>query len=167
MALSSHCAGVVLALAATCAAHAQARSVVRGADDVAHRSVKADHSSALAPHGHSCYYWVVYGNKCEPGHTEAAVKECLACAAAHSQNLTAEGCTPSLINASCHGILPPTPPTPPTPPKPGVLELTLLPDAAKTDGAVCLDGSPAGYYWRAGVGEDAKKFLIIFNGGGW
>ena len=100
-------------------------------------------------------------NDCVFVHTLYAILESSSYNRPHTRRLAG---TPALINASCHGVLPPTPPTPP---KPGALELTLLPDAAKTDGAVCLDGSPAGYYWRAGVGEDAKKFLIIFNGGGW
>ena len=42
--------------------------------------------------GHSCYYWVVYAAKCVPGHTDPAVQECLACAAKHAANLTAEVC---------------------------------------------------------------------------
>lgn len=32
--------------------------------------------------------------------------------------------------------------------------------------ARCLDGSPARYYFREGVGEGRKKFLIFFEGGG-
>ena len=43
-------------------------------------------------------------------------------------------------------------------------KVTLLQDAAAA-GAVCLDGSPAGYYWRQGA--DPSKFLIVINGGGW
>lgn len=49
----------------------------------------------------------------------------------------------------------------------GELALTLLHDAAAEMGAVCLDGSPPGYYFRKGVGEGARKFLLVFNGGGW
>ena len=45
--------------------------------------------------------------------------------------------------------------------------LTLLTEAAAEKGAVCLDGSPAGYYFRKGKGLDARKFLLVFNGGGW
>ena len=45
--------------------------------------------------------------------------------------------------------------------------LRLLADAAKTDGALCLDGSAPGYYIRPGVGADAKKFKMHFKGGGW
>ena len=45
--------------------------------------------------------------------------------------------------------------------------LRLLTDAAKATGAVCLDGSPPGYYIRPGVGADARKFKIHFKGGGW
>jgi hypothetical protein len=49
----------------------------------------------------------------------------------------------------------------------GDLKLTLLPEAANATGAVCLDGSPAGYYWRKGVGDLAAKFLVAIQGGGW
>lgn len=41
------------------------------------------------------------------------------------------------------------------------LHLLSAPDA------VCLDGSPAGFYWRAGSGADANKWVIFFEGGGW
>lgn len=116
---------------------------------------------------HSCYYWVVSGLGCTPGSTASAVANCLACAEAHNATLKQEGCTQPLINSACHGVKPPTPPRPPTPPQPGAMTLTLLTEAAAEKGAVCLDGSPAGYYWRAGVGDDATKFLIVFNGGGW
>ena len=37
--------------------------------------------------------------------------------------------------------------------------LTAYPDAK------CLDGSPAGYYLRAG--SNTSKYLIFFEGGGW
>ena len=47
------------------------------------------------------------------------------------------------------------------------LKLTLLTEAASAHGAVCLDGTPGGYYWRAGVGADAAKFLVIIDCGGW
>ena len=39
--------------------------------------------------------------------------------------------------------------------------------AAASTGAVCLDGSPPGYYSRAGVGPDRSKFLLVIQGGGW
>lgn len=34
-------------------------------------------------------------------------------------------------------------------------------------GAVCLDGSPPGYYYRAGSGDGADKWIVHFIGGGW
>ena len=34
-------------------------------------------------------------------------------------------------------------------------------------GAVCLDGSPAGYYLRKGSGEGADKWILHLQGGGW
>lgn len=33
-------------------------------------------------------------------------------------------------------------------------------------GARCMDGSPAGYYWREGVGADATKYVVFIQGGG-
>jgi hypothetical protein len=40
-------------------------------------------------------------------------------------------------------------------------------DAAKTDNAVCLDGSPGMYYHRPGTGTGANKWYIHQEGGGW
>jgi len=37
----------------------------------------------------------------------------------------------------------------------------------KDSAAVCLDGSPAGYYIRPGVGPGASVFLVELEGGGW
>lgn len=34
-------------------------------------------------------------------------------------------------------------------------------------GAVCLDGSPAGYYYSPGSGEGANNWLVYLPGGGW
>ena len=33
--------------------------------------------------------------------------------------------------------------------------------------ALCLDGTPAGYYWRPGSGDGATKWYIHHEGGGW
>jgi len=46
------------------------------------------------------------------------------------------------------------------------LNLVLLKDSL-ADGAACLDGSPAAYYFRAGSGSGANKWLLNFQGGGW
>ncbi|GJP40321.1 hypothetical protein CLOM_g24599 [Closterium sp. NIES-68] len=43
------------------------------------------------------------------------------------------------------------------------MQLVTVPSAR----AMCLDGSPAGYYFRTGTGTGAKKWLIYFHGGGW
>lgn len=42
--------------------------------------------------------------------------------------------------------------------------LVLLPDAA-ANGAVCLDGSPPGYYMRRGLAS--SKWILHLEGGGW
>ena len=47
-------------------------------------------------------------------------------------------------------------------------ELVLLTEAAETKGAVCLDGSPGGYYIRRPVVvSNTSKVLIFHEGGGW
>jgi len=43
--------------------------------------------------------------------------------------------------------------------------LTLL-TGAMQDGAVCLDGSAAAYYFRPGTGDGARKWFIHHQGGG-
>lgn len=48
------------------------------------------------------------------------------------------------------------------------LTLRLLTDAHSVQlGATCLDGSPAGYYWRRGVGPNASRFILSLVGAGW
>ncbi|XP_041994165.1 pectin acetylesterase 8-like [Salvia splendens] len=32
---------------------------------------------------------------------------------------------------------------------------------------MCMDGSPAGYYYSAGSGDGAKNWLLFLMGGGW
>lgn len=50
----------------------------------------------------------------------------------------------------------------------GILEYFPLEGENKDDGGgVCLDGSPAGYYYRPGQGPGANKFLLYYEGGGW
>ena len=46
------------------------------------------------------------------------------------------------------------------------VELVILPFAVK-QGAVCLDGSPPGYYFRQGHGKGSDKWIIHFFGGAW
>eukprot|EP00051_Salpingoeca_urceolata_P032722 m.17053 g.17053 ORF g.17053 m.17053 type:complete len:403 (+) comp5379_c0_seq1:64-1272(+) len=41
----------------------------------------------------------------------------------------------------------------------------LLPAAAASKGAVCLDGTPGGYHFRGG--SEAKKWMFHLQGGGW
>ena len=45
-------------------------------------------------------------------------------------------------------------------------ELHVLVNASER-GAVCLDGSPPGYYLRSGKGSDTTKWIIFFQGGAW
>ena len=33
--------------------------------------------------------------------------------------------------------------------------------------AKCLDGTPAGFYWKPGLNAGKNKFLIYLEGGGW
>lgn len=63
---------------------------------------------------------------------------------------------------------PPTPPTPAPAPTPSpTLYKVQLDDAAKTQGAVCLDGSSPVYYFRPSHGEGARNLLLFLEGGGW
>ena len=49
--------------------------------------------------------------------------------------------------------------------EPSPMQLTLFPnDKVESFGARCLDGSPAGYYYREGMERD--KFVIYLEGGG-
>ena len=43
-------------------------------------------------------------------------------------------------------------------------DLVLLEDAARNDGAVCLDGSPAGYYLRKSP-SGSRSWVVYFEGG--
>ena len=45
-------------------------------------------------------------------------------------------------------------------------ELVMLPFAVK-QGAVCLDGSPPGYYFRQGHGRGSDNWIVHFFGGAW
>ena len=50
--------------------------------------------------------------------------------------------------------------------KEGVYELHLLPNSS-ANGAVCLDGSPPGFYLRNGTSLEKSKWIIFFQGGAW
>eukprot|EP01130_Rhizamoeba_saxonica_P006910 TRINITY_DN2773_c0_g1_i1.p1 TRINITY_DN2773_c0_g1~~TRINITY_DN2773_c0_g1_i1.p1 ORF type:complete len:234 (-),score=43.36 TRINITY_DN2773_c0_g1_i1:456-1106(-) len=43
----------------------------------------------------------------------------------------------------------------------------LLSEAAKNEGAVCIDGSPPAYYYWPGEGDGANHWYIHHQGGGW
>ncbi|XP_020548051.1 pectin acetylesterase 11-like isoform X2 [Sesamum indicum] len=43
----------------------------------------------------------------------------------------------------------------------------ITPKTAISNGAVCLDGSPATYYFRNGSGDGIDNWLIYLEGGGW
>jgi len=50
----------------------------------------------------------------------------------------------------------------------GVMDLITLPDAVTSMGAMCLDGSPAAYYFKpASKKADETKWILFFQGGGW
>lgn len=50
----------------------------------------------------------------------------------------------------------------------GSMKLVRLEEAARTEGAVCLDGSAAAYYLEAAtVSENADKWVLYFQSGGW
>ena len=48
------------------------------------------------------------------------------------------------------------------------MNIVTLPDAVVKMGAMCMDGSPAAYYFRAASSpENATKWVLFFQGGGW
>ncbi|XP_020087193.1 pectin acetylesterase 5-like isoform X1 [Ananas comosus] len=47
-----------------------------------------------------------------------------------------------------------------------LVDLTLLKNA-KEKGALCLDGSPAGYHLQRGFGSGSNSWLLHLEGGGW
>ena len=52
-------------------------------------------------------------------------------------------------------------------PWPHGLQKIMLTEAAETKGAVCMNGSPGGYYYRKGYGDGATKWVFAFQGGGY
>mmetsp|Transcript_25911 Transcript_25911/g.28815 ORF Transcript_25911/g.28815 Transcript_25911/m.28815 type:complete len:381 (+) Transcript_25911:19-1161(+) len=48
-----------------------------------------------------------------------------------------------------------------------LFNVTFLTEAAKTEGAICIDGTPGAYYFRPGSGSGANKWYIHHEGGGW
>ena len=51
---------------------------------------------------------------------------------------------------------------------PQSLNLTLhLVPQEKYPHAKCLDGTPAGYYFRPGRGEHSESIILFLEGGGW
>lgn len=46
------------------------------------------------------------------------------------------------------------------------MKLKIL-DNTATTGAICLDGTPGGYYYAPGSGAGASKWVLFFQGGGW
>ena len=48
------------------------------------------------------------------------------------------------------------------------MQLHMMPEKATQDGAVCLDGTAAGFYYsNATAAADSKSWEIYFQGGGW
>ncbi|KAJ9467005.1 Pectin acetylesterase 3 [Diplonema papillatum] len=49
----------------------------------------------------------------------------------------------------------------------GALDLNLMTDEVASMGAMCLSGTPGGFYYGLGKGADVNNWLIYFEGGGW
>ncbi|KAL6549750.1 hypothetical protein OROMI_020238 [Orobanche minor] len=47
-----------------------------------------------------------------------------------------------------------------------MVQITIL-DNALAKGAVCLDGTPAGYHYSRGFGDGSNNWLVYLPGGGW
>ena len=50
---------------------------------------------------------------------------------------------------------------------PGEINATLHSLGPSASEARCIDGSPAAYYFRAGTGSGASKWVVFHEGGGW
>ncbi len=48
-------------------------------------------------------------------------------------------------------------------PKANVAWLNIVADGAASTGAVCLDGTPPGYYFREGHGDGVDKWIFNFE----
>lgn len=48
-----------------------------------------------------------------------------------------------------------------------IWSLVLLTEEVQTMGAQCIDGTPAAFYFKPGTGENASKYIIFWEGGGW
>jgi hypothetical protein len=148
-------------------------------------------STALVWHGPTSLIW----RRCPelvPGHSfgsnTSTAAQCQALATLHGANALNYNTDPSKSSGArcqlrnCSSPVAPAwkvpfwvgyatfavpPPPPPAPPKPGQLSRVTLMEAAARDGAVCLDGSPPVYYWRAGSGNGAKSWVLFLEGGGW
>eukprot|EP01012_Entosiphon_sulcatum_P006106 TRINITY_DN12849_c0_g1_i3.p1 TRINITY_DN12849_c0_g1~~TRINITY_DN12849_c0_g1_i3.p1 ORF type:complete len:500 (+),score=54.03 TRINITY_DN12849_c0_g1_i3:1395-2894(+) len=64
---------------------------------------------------------------------------------------------------------PPLPPQPRFEQKPLVVSpmQLIIPESFEREGAVCLDGTPGGFYYRQGSPKNASKWVIWLEGGGW
>ena len=49
----------------------------------------------------------------------------------------------------------------------GAAAQTWVPVPLTDPAALCLDGSPGAYQVKPGAGENATKFVLFFQGGGW
>eukprot|EP00659_Diplonema_papillatum_P010689 gene10689-16445_t len=49
----------------------------------------------------------------------------------------------------------------------GVMHLELMTEEVDSMGAMCLSGSPGGYYYGKANSENVNNWLIFFQGGGW
>ncbi|CAI5481826.1 unnamed protein product [Closterium sp. Yama58-4] len=85
--------------------------------------------------------------------------------AAPSQTSDRQEARVALLGKEVPFTAPPAPPPAPAATTPSNTTLVLLPDNPYA--AKCLDGSPPGYYFRAGVGEGRRKWHVFLAGGGW
>ena len=95
-----------------------------------------------------------------PGWRAHHPEMCKSCAESHEADLIAHGCTVASVTALCKSADGNS-----TPPGPGA-KLVLL-DSTPGHGGLCLDGSPAGFYYEPNTAENASRtWMIYLQGGG-
>ena len=89
---------------------------------------------------------------CLPG----TPQQCDTCASGHRADLGKAGCTQPEVAALCKGT-----PGPPGPPPGNKSNLVLL-GPTPGQGGLCLDGSPAGFYYSASTALNASQTWVIY-----
>ena len=93
---------------------------------------------------------------------EISAAQCDECAGAHRSSLGKAGCTTEEVELLCQN----SPPSPPPTPTAGDAKLILL-NSTPGHGGLCLDGSPAGFYYEPSTSKNASDTWMIYLLAGW